>query len=106
MPVTTKVIVLFLQFMARSVSSFKYLRNVLSSIRQLHYWTGWPYTCDQMPLLTLHCWVCVKMLGDSVLQKLPITPRILRGILTQLDFSNSLHICLWAVLTVGFFSFF
>jgi hypothetical protein len=104
-PASSRVMVLFLQFLSRSVNSVKYIQNVISSVRQMHLWAGAKFVASDSPLFTNQVSGLKRQLGTFVAQKLPITPDMLKLLFAKLQERNSLHLCLWAAFTIAFFSF-
>ena len=94
-PATTQTICLYASFLARSLK-YNSVKQYLNIVRILHLEWGLPN-----PLLDNFHLRCVlqgmrRELGDAVNRKLPITPALLRSILSHLDMSVSVDIVVWA----------
>ena len=77
-----------------SVSS---IRQYLNVVRLLHMESGDPNPLANNWFLSSILKRLQRKKGDKVMQKLPITSDILKGILGYLNFSNPFDITFWAV---------
>ncbi|KAI8496690.1 hypothetical protein Bbelb_253450 [Branchiostoma belcheri] len=92
-------------FLARTLK-FSSIVGYLNIIRILHHEAGYENPLQDNWLLQTTLRGIRRYHGDSVQQKLPITPSILRAIHNKLDFSRAYHVVFWAACVVAFFSFF
>ena len=84
---------------------FRSIQNYLNIVRLLHKEAGVPSPLDSHFIQgTLRG--AKRVLGDLQSPKLPVTPVILKGIFSKLDFCHSLDVTFWAACLVAFFSFF
>lgn len=79
--------------------------NYLTVVRLLHLEAGFENPLSAYYFSTVQKGV-KRLLGDSVSPKLPITPDILLGIRSLLDFNSTFDMAFWAASLVAFFSFF
>ncbi|XP_076116596.1 uncharacterized protein LOC143084063 [Mytilus galloprovincialis] len=84
---------------------FNSISNYISIIKLLHLEAGQPPPIDSHYIHTV-LQGAKRVLGTMVKRKLPITPQLLKKILTTLDLQNQNHISFWAACLVAFFSFF
>ena len=105
LPANGPTLCMFLQFMSRTINSFKYLCNVMSSIKKLHQCTGYQLIAGESLIVKAQLSGLRRILGDIQIQKLPVTPGMLLHIYQLLNTSDTFHLCLWAAFTFGFFTF-
>lgn len=103
-PASPTTICRYIAFLSRSLK-FKSIKQYLNIVGVIHKELGYPN-----PLL--NNWLIVstlrgvrRVLGDTVHQKLPITPDILLRVHNCLDFKSSLDASFWAACLIGFFCF-
>ena len=104
-PASTHTICQYAAFLARSLT-YASINNYLAIIGLLHIEFGLvnPLT-DNWPLKSLLTGV-KRVKGNQVVQKLPITLDILRGIYRIISLRSSFDASFWAVCSVAFYGFF
>lgn len=103
-PVTEQVYWLYLAFLVGSFSSYNSVTNYLSCLRQVNLYLGADVTFFASPHIHFLKQAAKRVLANPVARKLPITVNILLAIFKLLDFSLPLHVCMWAIFLVAFFS--
>ena len=79
--------------------------NHLSSIKHMHKFLGHDLTWDSDYRYKLLLRGVKRYLGTAVQRKAPITPRLLLRIVHLFDFDKPLHVAMWALFLVAFYSF-
>ena len=103
-PLSTANLGIYIAYLSLKLT-FNTITNYLTVIKHLHGEAGLenPVQCHYISSILRGTRM---VLGQGVMRKLPITPRILADIFTLLDFSTSLDVVFWAVCLVAFFTFF
>lgn len=96
----------FLQLFSESVSSYQYVSNVLSTLKCIATMLG--HNLDTVTTSNLSMFMAglKRNMGNSVCQKLPLTPQMLLLMSQFVDMSNSFHLCVWSAILFMFFTFF
>ncbi len=89
--------------LARSLK-FTSIKQYLNIIRQMHLEWELPNPLPDFKIQSTMCGI-QRALGDAVTKKLPITPAILRHILSQLNMSSCSDANVWASCLALFFGF-
>lgn len=104
-PASSQTISRFVTFLARTLKP-QSVRTYLAGVRLLHIELGFPNPIE-------NCWLISSTLkgishvkGVAPVQKLPITPDILRQIAQVLNMRDHFQACFWAACLVAFFTFF
>ena len=79
--------------------------NHLSSIKHMHKLLGHELTWDTDYRYKLMLRGAKRYLGTAVKRKAPTTPRLLLRMVHLFDFSNPLHVAMWALFLAAFYSF-
>ena len=106
LPVSTFSIVPFLQEYSDTVSSYSTVSNVYSSIKTMSKMYGHGVPDNVLYVANMFMLGLKRQMGTFVNQKLPVTPHILLQLYTCVDFTNSLHVCVWSAMLFMFFTFF
>lgn len=103
LPVNEKTLCLYAQILSRSFTSVQSVKNYISGVKVLHELTDLPFpTCQSIEFkLTMRGLQRIK--PHIVSQAEPITPDILKSLAIVLDFTNDLHVTLWAAFLVSFY---
>ena len=101
-PATQQTITRYAAFLSRSLK-FSSVKQYMNIIRLLHLEWDLPNPMSQNFHLQSVLRGMRRSMGDSASHKLPITPDILRHILSQLDLSDGLDANVWAVCLFLFF---
>ena len=104
-PVTKRIYLFYLAFLANSPSSYRSVLNYLSILTHVNRSLGCNLTFLRDYDVYLSQRAVRRLLGDYVARKEPITIDILLRVFSFFDFSNPLHICMRALFLVAFFSF-
>ena len=96
---------LLCQYAAYLAGKLKYssIRQYMNIIRLLHCEWGLPNPCLNNYLLNSTLRGIRRHLGDTVVRKAPVTPRLLRHILSHLDVSTVRGASVWAAALLMFF---
>ncbi|XP_076108317.1 integrase/recombinase xerD homolog [Mytilus galloprovincialis] len=103
-PLSKENLARYIAFLSQKLC-FNSISNYISIIKLLHLEAGQPPPIDSHYIHTI-LQGAKRVLGTMVKRKLPITPQLLKKILTTLDLQNQNHISFWAACLVAFFSFF
>lgn len=103
-PVTEHVYWLYLAFLVGSFSSYNSVINYLTCLKQVNLYLGADVKFFASPEVNLLKQASKRVLAKSPARKLPITVDILLAIFKCLDFRLPLHVSMWAVFLVAFFS--
>ena len=103
-PVTEQVYWLYLAFLVGSFSSYNSVINYLSCLKQVNLYLGADVKFFASPENGFLKQASKRVLAKSPARKLPITVDILLAIFKCLDFRLPLHVSMWAILLVAFFS--
>ena len=101
-PATTDVLIKYTVFLARSLT-FSSIKQYLNIIHTLHREWDLPNPLDNNFHLTSLLRGIRRSLGDTVKQKAPITPELLKAILSRLNLADPMDACVWAVALILFF---
>ena len=101
-PATSKLICLYAAFLAKRLK-YSSVKQYLNIVRILHSEWGLPNPCEGNYFLKCTLRGIRRHLGDAVCRKAPITPSILRRILSALDVSEPKGASVWAACLVMFF---
>ena len=106
-PGRTIHILRYILFLARTLSTIN-IPNYLNVVRLLHLQFGYPNPLEE-PLFKHQKALLMRGIkrlnGDSVSQKLPITPEVLYKMQCHLNFASSFDATFWAACLVAFFTF-
>ena len=91
----------FLVFQARS-SKYSTVNNYLSAINRLHQFYGYQIDFREFYLIKMVLSGIKRQLGDTVKQKIPLTPRQMLHIYVQLDMSDEFVATSWCALIFSF----
>lgn len=103
-PVTEQVYWLYLAFLVGSFSSYNSVNNYLSCLKQVNLYLGADVTFFASSQINFLKQAAKRVLAKPVGRKLPITVDILLAIFKLLDFRHPLHVCMWTIFLVAFFS--
>ena len=103
-PVTRQVYWLYLVFLVSSFTSYNSVNNYLSCLKQVNLYLGADVTFFAASEVTFLKQAAKRVLAKPPARKLPITVAILFAIFKLLDFRSPLHVCMWAIFLVAFFS--
>ena len=103
-PVTEQVYWLYFAFLVGSFSSYNSVINYLTCLRQVNLYLGANVHFFASPEVKFLKQASKCVLAKSPARKLPITVDILLAIFKCLDFRLPLHVSMWAVFLVAFFS--
>ncbi|CAC5416630.1 unnamed protein product [Mytilus coruscus] len=103
-PLSKENLARYIAFLSQKLC-FNSISNYISIIKLLHLEAGQPPPIDSHYIHTV-LQGAKRVLSTMVQRKLPITPQLLKKILTTLDLQNPNHISFWAACLVAFFSFF
>ena len=101
---TRQVYWLYLVFLVSSFTSYNSVNNYLSCLKQVNLYLGADVTFFAASEVTFLKQVAKRVLAKPPARKLPITVAILFAIFKLLDFRSPLHVCMWAIFLVAFFS--
>ena len=82
------------------------MKQYLNIVHLVHLEAGLPNPLEKNWYVATILKGVRRVKGDASVQKLPITPDILKQIFLTLDLHSSLDRTFWATCLVGFFSFF
>ena len=102
-PATTDILCKYAAMLARSLK-YNSVMHYLNIIRILHL--EWDLPDPLLDNFRLRCVMqgIRRDVGDFVCRKLPMTPCLLRQVLSQLDLSRPLDILVWAACIVLFYT--
>ena len=104
-PVTVKLITRYIAYLVSLGRVYGTILNHLSSIKHMHKFLGHDLTWDSDYRYKLLLRGVKRYLGTAVQRKAPITPRLLLRIVHLFDFDKPLHVAMWALFLVAFYSF-
>ena len=104
-PVTVKLITRYIAYLVSLGRVYGTILNYLSSINHMHKLLGHDLTWDSDYRYKLLLRGVKRYLGTAVQRKAPITPRLLLRIVHLFDFDKPLHVAMWALFLVAFYSF-
>ena len=104
-PVSSVNLGRYVAFLASKLC-FSSIRQYLNVVRIMHLELGYGSPLSENWYLSSILKGIRRFKGNATSQKLPVTPKILAGILTVLDLSQPFDIVFWAACLVGFISFF
>ena len=76
----------------------------MSCLKQVNLYLGVDVTFFASPQLNFLKQAAKRVLAKPIARKLPVTVDILLAIFKLLDFCHPLHVCMWAIFLVAFFS--
>ena len=88
----------------RFFSSYNSVNNYLSCLKQVNLYLGADITFFASSQINFLKQAAKRVLAKPVGHKLPITVDILLAIFRLLDFRHALHVCMWTIFLVAFFS--
>ena len=101
LPASSDSLVCFCEFMARSVS-YQHIKHCVHAVQFLHQALNLPFPCESFQLdMTLQG--LKRRLSKVAFQVLPITPKILRAIFSNLDMSKDQDLALWCSFLLSFY---
>ena len=104
-PVSKQSYLAYLAFLSKSLSCYRSLVNYINILRHINKSLGadFSFMHDYDAFLTQRAlW---RIMGDCVRVTHPVTGDILFNVFQHFDWSNQLHICMYALFLVAFFSF-
>ena len=104
-PVTVKLITRYIAYLVSLGRVYGTILNHLSSTKRMHKFLGHDLTWDSDYRYKLLLRGVKRYLGTAVQRKAPITPRLLLRIVHLFDFDQPLHVAMWALFLVAFYSF-
>ena len=104
-PVTVTLITSYIAYLVSLGRVYGTILNHLSSIKHMHKLLGHELTWDTDYCYKLLLRGAKRYLGTAVKRKAPITPRLLLRMVHLFDFSNPLHVAMWALFLAAFYSF-
>ena len=104
-PVTVTLITRYIAYLVSLGRVYGTILNHLSSIKHMHKLLGHELTWDTDYHYKLMLRRAKRYLGTEIKRKAPITPRLLLRMAHLFDFSNPLHVAMWALFLVAFYSF-
>lgn len=105
LPVTDLNLCRYITFLARSFNSYQTLLNYIDGARYYHSLMGYSFDVKDSFIVKNTLRGVRRQLGDSVSDKLPITPRVLLDIYQVMDHTRTVHIVVWAAFLVAFYGF-
>ena len=106
LPLTPVTVIPFLQQCSESIMCYNTVANVFSSLKTWSKIKG--HLHSELFLFNVRLFMCglKRIMATQVTQMLPIIPSMLLHLYHLIDFNNSFHVCMWAVMLFLFFSFF
>ena len=104
-PVTVQLITRYIAYLVSLGRVYGTILNHLSSIKHMHKFLGHDLTWDSDYRYKLLLRGVKRYLGTAVQRKAPITPRLLLRIVHLFAFDKPLHVAMWALFLVAFYSF-
>ena len=101
-PASSLTLCRYATFLARTLK-FNSIKQYMNIVRLLHLEWGLPNPLKENFCVNNTLKGIRRHLGDSVTRKQPITPDVLKLILTQLDVSVSLDAAVWAACLISFY---
>ena len=101
LPASVKTVVLYLEFMARTVG-YPHLKHLLSSVKYLHLALDLPFPTDSFQISTTMKGLKRK-LARVPFQVLPITPAMLKAMYVHIDLENTRDLALWCAFLSAFY---
>ena len=102
-PCSEDILCCYVCFLGLSMVSFATVRNYLSGVKTWSNLLDYPTECFQGSALKLTLQGLSKVMSHIPASKFPLTPDLLRQMIQHLDRSNPVDICVWTLLTLGFF---
>ena len=103
-PATEEVVTLYAQFLSRSFKSADSIQNYIAGVKTLHNILDITFPEEHFHL-KLSLKGIRKSLAHCPRQMEPMTPEILYRIHAVLDFSSTVHTCIWCLFLFAFFLF-
>ena len=100
-----KLITRYIAYLVSLGRVYGSILNHLSSNKHMHKLLGHDLTWDSDYRYKLLLRGVKRYLGTAVQRKAPITPRLLLRIVHLFDFDKPLHVAMWALFLVAFYSF-
>lgn len=101
---TVKLITRYIAYLVSLGRVYGTILNHLSSIKHMHKFLGHDLTWDSDYRYKLLLRGVKRYLGTAVQRKAPITPRLLFRIVPLFDFDKPLHVAMWALFLVAFYT--
>ena len=101
-PASSQLLCQYAAYLARRLK-YRSIRQYMNIIRILHCEWGLPNPCVNNYLLNSTLRGIRRHLGDTVTRKAPITPNLLKRLLSQIDVSTVLGASVWAAALLMFF---
>ena len=101
MPASARTVARFLVFQART-SRYNTVNNCLSAINRLHQTYGYQMEFRQFFLIKMVLSGIKRQLGDSVRQKIPLTPVQMLQIYSHLDMTDPFVSACWCAIMLSF----
>ena len=102
---TVKLITRYIAYLVSLGRVHGTILNHLSSIKHMHKFLCHDLTWDSDYGYKLLLRGVKRHLGTAIQSKAPITPRLLLRIVHLFDFDKPLHVAMWALFLVAFYSF-
>lgn len=95
---------LYAQFLSRSFKAVDSIRNYISGVRTLHSLLGLPFQAKDSIELKLTLKGLERLQPHKVKQAAPLSPQVMSEMHKLLDWGDTMHITMWALVLIGFFT--
>ena len=101
-PATSKIVCCYAAYLARKLK-YRSIKQYMNIIRIMHVECGLPNPCESNYQLNTTLRGIRRHLGDRVVRKEPVTPQMLRKLLSNLDVSTPKGAAIWAAALLMFY---